>query len=88
MNNIKHPYYDYSLADALSLATTLKRDRLLKEEKRTESRDMVSYSAANLTEAIQVMKEEYASVTFNWITGRVALQVLRAAAGERDVFTF
>jgi len=87
VNDIKHPYYEYSLSDALSLATMLKKDHLRKELKIGEARKMASYTIDNLQEAIQILKDEYKLATFNWITGRVALEVLRAASGEENVFT-
>jgi Zn-finger domain-containing protein len=84
---MKHPYYDYSLDDALSLVTILKKDQLLKESKMTEARRLTPFTADNLEVAIQVMREEFSFCAFNWITGRVALQVLRAANGEDVKFT-
>jgi hypothetical protein len=84
---MKHPYYDYSLDDALTLATQLKKDRLLKGMKMTEARTMAPYTIETLPEAIQVMKDEVKAATFNWITGRAALQLLRVANGEQVAFT-
>lgn len=84
---MKHPYYDYTLADSLSLATILKKDKLIKELKMTEARTMAPFTIDNIGEAIKTMTDEVAYCTFNWITGRVALQVLRAANGENVTFT-
>ncbi len=84
---MRHPYYNYTLADALSLAATLKRERLFAELKTSEARELATFTIDRLEEAIQVMKEEVSCSTFNWITGRVALQVLRATFGEKVTFT-
>lgn len=87
MKAIKHPYYDYTLADALSLVTMLKKDRLIKELRMTEARTMPPFTADNLNEAIKTMQEEFRTCSLNWITGRVALELLRAANGEDVQFT-
>lgn len=84
---MKHPYYDYTLDDALHLATILKRDMLTKQLKMTEARIMAPFTIDNIGEAIKTMKDEVSDCTFNWITGRVALQVLCAANGENVTFT-
>lgn len=84
---MKHPYYDYTLDDALSLATILKKDMLFKKLKTAEARTLAPFTIDNIDEAIRTMKDEVGYCTFNWITGRVALQVLRAANGEEVEFT-
>lgn len=84
---MKHPYYDYTLDDALSLATMLKKDMLTKQLKMKEARDMAPFTTDTIGEAIKTMTDEVAYCTFNWITGRVALQLLRAANGEQVTFT-
>ncbi len=84
---MKHPYYDYTLEDALLLVTILKKDKLIKELKMTEARQLAPFTIDNIEEAIRTMTEEVSYCTFNWITGRVALQVLRAANGESVTFT-
>ncbi len=84
---MRHPYFDYTLDDALRLATILKKDMLIRQLKMTEARSMAPFTIDNIGEAIKIMKDEVSDCTFNWITGRVALQVLRAANGENVTFT-
>jgi len=69
---MKHPFYDYTLADALSLARTVKYAPFL------NSTD----PEPDIPEAIEIMRKAIKASTFNWITGRVALEVLRSANGE------
>ncbi|WP_041533010.1 hypothetical protein [Pelobacter propionicus] len=83
---MKHPYHDYTLADALALATTLKKDRLIKDMKPTEARTMTPFTVENIEEAIAIMKLELRLSSFNWITGRVALELLLATNGESVTF--
>lgn len=84
---MKHPYYDYTLDDALSLATMLKKDMLTKQLKMKEARAMAPFTPDTIGEAIKTMSDEVDNCTFNWITGCVALQLLRAANGEQVTFT-
>lgn len=69
---IKHPYADYSLTDALHLATG-HRNLCLKPAPTT------------LEEAREVVKEMEVRCGFNWITGKTALDVLDAAIDGRDL---
>ncbi|WP_145915451.1 hypothetical protein [Geobacter anodireducens] len=77
MKTIKHPYYDYTLADALKLAKGIKYGVLTKP----------SDPEPDIPEAIDLVKKTFRLSTFNWITGRVALELLRAANGEDVKFT-
>ena len=69
---MKHPYHDYTLDDALALARSIKYGPLM----------MPSDPDPEIPEAIEIMKKALRASTFNWITGRVALEVLRSANGE------
>lgn len=69
---IKHPYADYTLTDALHLATG-HRNLCLKPAPTT------------LEEAREVVKEMDDRSGFNWITGKTALDVLDAAIDGRDL---
>ena len=69
---MKHPYHDYTLDDALALARSIKYGLLM----------MPSDPVPEIPEAIVIMKKALRASTFNWITGRVALEVLRSANGE------
>jgi len=69
---IKHPYHDYTLDDALKLARSLKYGPLLS----------ASDPVPEIPEAIELIRHELRRCCFNWITGQVALQLLRNANGE------
>jgi len=69
---MKHPYYDYTLEDALELARSIKYGPFM----------VPSDPVPEIPEAIEIMKKALRASTFNWITGRVALEVLRSANGE------
>jgi hypothetical protein len=69
---IKHPYADYSLTDALHLASG-HQSLCLKPAPTT------------LEEAREVVKEMEVRCGFNWITGKTALDVLDAAIDGRDL---
>ena len=69
---MKHPYHDYTLDDALALARSIKYGPLM----------MPSDPVPEIPEAIEIMRKALRASTFNWITGRVALEVLRSANGE------
>ncbi|HEY6874192.1 MAG TPA: hypothetical protein VI298_15820 [Geobacteraceae bacterium] len=68
---MKHPYYDYTLDEALSLAKSLKYGPFMKP----------SYPTPEVSEAIEIIRKALKATTFNWITGRVALELLRNANG-------
>lgn len=77
--NIKHPYYDMDLERALAIATRLHpRNGVF-----PSPRDYVP----TLEEAVDLVYHERRTCGFQWITGRVAEEVLRAAAGEPNPFT-
>lgn len=69
---IRHPYHDYTLDDALALARSIKYGPFVKPD------DPVP----EIPEAIGIVGKALKASTFNWITGQVALQVLRSANGE------
>lgn len=69
---LKHPCYDYTLDDALALARSLKYGPFLKD----------SDPAPAIPEAIGIIRNSVKACGFNWITGRVALEILRNANGE------
>jgi hypothetical protein len=75
--NIKHPFRDYDTTEALSLATNLKYGILHRGLKETPGLD----EAISLFENCATMK------SCNWITGQIAVQVLKAAKGEEVVWT-
>lgn len=69
---IKHPFADYCLTDALHLATG-NRSLCLKP------------APTSLEEAREVVREMQARSSFTWITGMTALDVLDAAIDGRDL---
>ena len=74
---IKHPYHDYTLGDALALARSIKFGPLMKP----------SDPFPEIPEAIGIIRKALRVSTFNWITGRVALEVLRSANGEEVMWS-
>ena len=73
---VRHPYYEHTLSDALSLAAQIKAGPLHDKQPITPK------------EALEVIREaRKQNADFNWITGRVAEEVLRAANGELSPFT-
>ena len=69
---MKHPYYDYTLDEALALARSTKYGPLMKP----------SDPVPDIPEAIEIIGKSLRTCGFNWITGRVALELLRSANGE------
>ena len=69
---MKHPYHDYTLDDALELARSIKYGPIMKP----------SDPVPDIPEAIEVIKRSLKTCGFNWITGQVALELLRSANGE------
>lgn len=69
---MKHPYYDYSLEEALALAKPIKYGLL----------PMPSDPTPEIPEAIEIIARSLRKCGFNWITGHVALELLRSANGE------
>ena len=74
---MRHPYYDYTTEDALGLARGIIHGPLPKDDDPFPSID----------EAIAAIEGCRKRTDFNWITGRVALEVLRASKGEKVDFT-
>ena len=77
VKSVRHPYHDYTTNDALSLARGIIHGPLPKKDDPVPSID----------EAIAAIVECQKRTDFNWITGRVALEVLRASKGEKVRFT-
>ncbi len=77
--NIKHPYYDMDLERAMALATRLHPSNGIFPS----PRDIVP----TYEKAIELLWHERGAVGHDWITGRVAEEVIRAAAGEPNPFT-
>ncbi len=76
-STIRHPHYDYSLEDALALARSLKYGPL----------PLPSDPVPEIPEAIELIRQELGTCGFNWITGRVALELLWHANGEEVTWT-
>lgn len=74
---VRHPYHDYDSLHALKLARSLKFEPFPKEGDPTP----------DAKEALAIIETHRKKVGFNWITGRVASEVLRASLGEDNPFT-
>jgi len=74
---MKHPYHDYTLDDALELARSIKYGPLMKP----------SDPVPDIPEAIEVVMRALKTCGFNWITGQVALELLRSANGEEVIWS-
>ena len=74
---MKHPYHNYTTEDALSLARDIKHGPLPKPDDPTPTVD----------EAIELIRSHPNMKAFNWITGQVAIEVLRATRGEKVKWT-
>ena len=70
----KHPFYDYTLKEAIKLAQTLAAPELL-----TPDEKLPQLSAS---QAVEVIRQARKRMPFNWITGRVAEETLLLAMGE------
>lgn len=70
--DIRHPYADYSIAEAVQLAIT-HRDLCLLPKPTT------------LQEAREVVRSMAVRAPFNWLTGLAALDLLDAAIDGRDL---
>jgi hypothetical protein len=70
---VKHPYHDYATEDALSLARDLKYGPLPKP----------TDPMPTIDEAIGIIKGDPRMKACNWITGQVAIEVLRLSRGEK-----
>ena len=73
---IKHPYHDYCLTQAMELAAQIKAGPGVKPG-----------AGLSVAEALKIVSEERRGMPHVWITGRVAEEVLRAANGETGCFT-
>lgn len=73
---MRHPYYSTTTEDALSIARDLIHGPLPKP----------GDPVPTIDEAIEIIEEERRTCGFNWITGRVCLEVLRASKGENVRF--
>lgn len=74
---IKNPFYDMDSEQAMDLATALANGIIPKPSDRVPS----------VPEAIELVHAARVTIGFNWITGRVAEEVLRAMNGEKNPFT-
>ena len=70
---MKHPYREYKTKDALSLARDCKYGPLPKPTDPTPTVD----------EAIEIIRSDPTMAACNWITGQVAIEVLRLTRGEK-----
>ena len=75
---MRHPYHDYTTEDALKLA------RMHQHEPGTPVEQLPLPSPE---QALAVLREVQRRTDFNWITGRVAIELLRAELGEKVKFT-
>lgn len=73
---MKHPYYNYDSAKALSLARNLAHGPVVPDETPLPTTE----------EALRIIEAEVATIGFNWITGKVACECLRADLGHKDPF--
>ena len=72
--NLKHPFEDYCLADAVRLANA-------------EQSLCLKPNVTSLVQAREVVKAMFKSFSHTWITGFCALDVLDAAIDGRDLKT-
>lgn len=70
--NVKHPFRDYDTAEALSWVTGLKYGIFHIGDK----------VAPTVDEAIKYLENAPTMKSCNWVQGKIALQVLKAAKGE------
>ncbi|MFZ4397441.1 MAG: hypothetical protein ACOYOU_17650 [Kiritimatiellia bacterium] len=68
-----HPHRDYTTEQALELARQCKYGPLTKENDPTPTVD----------EAIEIIRNDPTMRACNWITGQVAIEVLRLSKGEK-----
>lgn len=76
---VRHPYYPMDDVRALALATRLVPDNGILPSPRDRT--------PSIPEAIEALHCARVQSGFNWITGRVAEEVLRAVNGEVNPFT-
>lgn len=72
VTNVRHPFADYTLTDAVRLANNNRSLNLLPP-------------VQSLGEAREVVQHMASHAGFTWITGMVALDVLDAAIENRDL---
>ena len=77
MSTGRHPYHDYTLDDALEMVRSLIHGPL----------PPPSAPKPSLQEALDAVCEARKHSGFNWITGRVAEELIRSAMGEDVRFT-
>ena len=75
--NVKHPFRDYDTTEALSWVTGLKCGIFHVGDRITPSLD----------EAIKYLEDAPTMKSCNWVQGKIALQVLKAAKGEEVDWT-
>ena len=73
-DNLKHPYEDYCLADAVRLANA-------------EQSLGFKPKVTSLVQAREIVNAMFKTMAHNWITGYCALDVLDAAIDGRDLMT-
>ena len=73
---MKHPYHPYTTEDALSLARDIICGPL----------PLADAPTPTIDEAVVAIEDYQKHTDFNWITGRVALEVLRASRGDKVEF--
>jgi hypothetical protein len=76
---MRHPFYDMDEKRALALAARLVLENALLPS--------LADRIPSIPEAINLLHHERGTCGFNWITGRVAEEVLRAVNGETNTFT-
>ena len=75
---MQHPFYNYTTEDALRLA------RIHLHPLGTSKDEL---PLPSIPEALRVLEDVQRRQGFNWITGRVAIELLRAESGENVTFT-
>jgi hypothetical protein len=75
---VKHPYHEYATEKALELA---------RMHMHPPGTDVENLPLPSPREALRVLREVRQRQDFNWITGRVAIEVLCAELGEDVKFT-
>jgi hypothetical protein len=70
---VKHPHTDYTTEQALELARQCKYGPLPKPRDPTPTVD----------EAIEIIRSHPTMKACNWITGKVAIEVLRLTKGDK-----
>lgn len=79
--SLRHPFYDYSLFDALKLARSLEHG-----PRRMLGHELPLPDAETALATIRHCRKETTFSQFNWITGRVAEELLMHACGFKVTF--